>query len=93
MFQKSSNVAPKSAGSAPAAKSASPAAAPKSEGSVRPTHTLNVRLTKDGEMQKISGFFASESKSGNSYLSVSVKEDIHIPAGAVLYIFQNTPKS
>jgi hypothetical protein len=52
-----------------------------------------VRLTKDGELQKISGLFASESKGGKSYLSVSVKEDIHIPAGAVIYLFENTPKS
>lgn len=92
MFQKS-NTAPKS--SAPAAKSAAPQAVKSgnSEGGVRPTHSLMVRLTKDGELQKISGLFASESKGGKSYLSVSVKEDIHIPAGAVIYLFENTPKS
>lgn len=92
MFQKSNNAVTKSASSAPKA-SAPQAAQPKNEGGVRPTHSLMVRLTKDGELQKISGLFASESKGGKSYLSVSVKEDIHIPAGAVIYLFENTPKS
>jgi hypothetical protein len=75
---------------APAAKAA---AATTGGGKTYPTHDLLVKTSKEGQMEKISGLFANEAKNGGKYLSVSIKEDITIPAGSVLYVFESKPKN
>ena len=43
---------------------------------------------KGGGLTKVTGLFENE---GKSYLSVSVKEDITIPGGTTLFLFENDP--
>jgi hypothetical protein len=75
---------------APAANPATPApaAAPK----VFPSHTLNAKATKEGELVKVTGLFSEQSKNGKNYLKVTLKEELSFPAGTTLMIFENTPK-
>ena len=79
-------------GRAPAAPVASPAAA--ADGAkVYPTHTLSAKATKEGELTKLTGLFANESKNGKRYLSVTLKEGINLPAGTTLMLFENDAKN
>lgn len=77
-------------GRAPSAPVAAPVA---SEGKVYPTHTLSAKTSKDGELSKLTGLFANESKTGKRYLSVTLKEGINLPAGTTLMLFENDAKN
>lgn len=58
----------------------------------QPTHSVSVKIG-DGDLVKLTGLFANESKTGVSYLSGKTREDITIPAGSTFFIFEQTPKN
>lgn len=76
----------------PVSGKAAPAAAPAAKSSNMPTHNVSVKIG-DGDLVKLTGLFANESKTGTAYLSGKTREDITIPAGSTFFIFENTPKN
>jgi hypothetical protein len=68
------------------------AVAPSSPKGTMPTHNVSVKIG-DGDLLKLTGLFANESKTGTAYLSGKTREDITIPAGSTFFIFENTPKN
>ena len=55
----------------------------------RPAYSLAVRLPGEEEVTPLTGLFENTSAKGNTYGSVSTKEDIVIPAGSKIMFFFN----
>ncbi len=55
----------------------------------KPAYNLAIRLDGEEELTPVTGIFHNESAKGTGYGSVTIKEDITIPAGSKLMLFFN----
>lgn len=92
MFKGTSTATGKSNVAHVAAKAAAPVATSAPSGqSVRPSHNLLVKQSKGDEYQRVTGLFANTSQKGINYISVTLKQDLVLPAGSQIAIFESTP--
>lgn len=57
-----------------------------------PDFNLLVKVSKESDLNKITGLFSTTNEKGTFY-KAKVNQDITIPAGSYIYMYPNTPKS